>query len=107
MERTGDLTDDQAADDAQFEAAVLANPLAPEGSVPPHVRDHLFHDIGPSAFARGGPALLMLPFVQSMSRGPLSEGDLGRERAARAAAARLTVVADHRGDDRAAGGERK
>ena len=102
MERTGDLTGDEAADDARFEAAVLANPLAPEGSVPPHIRDHLFHDIGPGAFARGGPALLMLPFAQSLSRGPLSQRDLDRERAARIPAGRLTLVAD-RDDGRAAG----
>ena len=72
---------------------MLADPLAPEGSVPPHVRDHLFHDIGPGAFARGGPAALMLPFVLSMSRGPLSAGDRMRE--AGRGPARLTLAADN------------
>ncbi len=105
MERTADLTGDEAADDARFEAAVLANPLAPEGSVPSHVRDHLFHDIGPAAFARGGPAALMLPFALSMSRGPLSDGDRARE-AARAPV-RLTLAADNArpAPTRAVGGE--
>ncbi len=73
VERTGMLSGDWAADDARYEASISQNPLAPEGSIPDAVRAHLFRDVGPAAFARGGDALLMMAFAQSMSRGPLSE----------------------------------
>jgi hypothetical protein len=72
IERTGTLSGDRAADDAAFEASIRGNPLAPEGSIPQHVRDHLFRDSGPAAFARGGEALLRMAFATSMSRGPES-----------------------------------
>ena len=73
IERTGDLSGDRDADEARYEASISHNPLAPEGSIPAPVRAHLFRDVGPSALARGGDALLMMAFAQSMSRGPLSE----------------------------------
>eukprot|EP01036_Dinobryon_divergens_P021053 gene21053-28886_t len=73
MERCGDLSGDLDADDANFEAMVGNDVLAPEGSVSERVRDHLFRDIGPAALAAGGAALLMMPFASSLSRGPLSE----------------------------------
>lgn len=73
IERTGELTGDRDADEARYEASISQNPLAPEGSIPDAVRAHLFRDVGPSALARGGDALLMMAFAQSMSRGPLSE----------------------------------
>ena len=69
MERTGDLTGDEAADDARYEASIEMNPLAPEGSVSEKVRDHLFRDIGPTAFAAGGLAMLAMPFATSLSSG--------------------------------------
>ncbi len=75
------LSGDAAADDARFEASIAANPLAPEGSIPDQIRDHLFRDIGPTAFAQGGEALMTMAFTRSLSRGPLSEGDLARRRA--------------------------
>jgi hypothetical protein len=81
IERTGVLSGDAAADDARFEASIAANPLAPEGSIPDQIRDHLFRDIGPTAFAQGGEALMTMAFTRSLSRGPLSEGDLARRRA--------------------------
>lgn len=71
MERVGVLSGDAADDDAAFESLARADPLAPEGSVPAEVRDHLFRDVGPAALATGGMALLTMPFAQSWSRGPL------------------------------------
>jgi hypothetical protein len=78
IERVGELSDDEAADDARFEASIKANPLAPEGSVPAHIRDHLFRDIGPTAHALGGEALMTMAFSRSLSRGPLSKAELAR-----------------------------
>lgn len=69
LERTGDLTGDVEADDARFEELASANPLAPEGSVPQEVCDHVFRDFGPSVLASGGSALLTMPFAGSWSRG--------------------------------------
>ncbi|MBL8773106.1 MAG: helix-turn-helix transcriptional regulator [Phenylobacterium sp.] len=70
MERVGYLTADTVADTAQHEASIPRNPLAPEGSVPDEIRRHLLYDIGPTAMAAGGPALLSMPFATSLSRGP-------------------------------------
>lgn len=71
MERFRDLTGDVAADDEIQRELSTGDPLAPEGSVPDDVRDHLFRDVGPEAFARGGMALLTMPFETSWSRGTL------------------------------------
>ena len=71
LERCGELSGDPAADDATYAASIEEDPLAPEGSVPLHIREHLWRDIGPTAFAAGGPALLMMTFASSLSRGPL------------------------------------
>lgn len=70
MERVGFLTGDRAADDAAFEEAAKADPLAPEGSIPPDVAARLMPDVGPMALAAGGMAILHMPFATSMSRGP-------------------------------------
>lgn len=70
MERVGFLTGDPAADDAAFEAAAAADPLAPEGSISPEVARRLMPDVGPAALAAGGMAILTMPFATSMSRGP-------------------------------------
>jgi hypothetical protein len=71
MERVSDLTDDLEADEALFQSLIDQNPVAPEGSIPPEVRDHLFRDVGPAAMALGGDPLLVMSFARSMSRGPL------------------------------------
>lgn len=76
MERTGLLSGDREADDAAYEASIHPNPLAPEGSIPVEIRDHLFRDTGPGALAQGGEALLKMPFARSMSRGPLSDREI-------------------------------
>lgn len=73
MERTGLLGGDADADDARYEASLRGNPLAPEDSVPESIRHHLFRDVGPSAMAAGGDALLRMPFARSLSRGPLPD----------------------------------
>ena len=70
MERVGFLSGDPAADDAAFEAAAQADPLAPEGSIPPEVAARLMPDVGPTALAAGGMAILHMPFATSLSRGP-------------------------------------
>jgi transcriptional regulator with XRE-family HTH domain len=70
LERCGDLSGDREADDAAYEELAKADTLAPEGSIPAEIRDHLLHDVGPSAMAAGGPALLMMSFANSLSRGP-------------------------------------
>ena len=70
MERVGFLTGDPAADDAAFEAAAQADPLAPEGSIPPEVAARLMPDVSPTALAAGGMAILHMPFATSLSRGP-------------------------------------
>ena len=81
MERIEDLSGDRAADDARFEALVKANPFVPDDSVPQHIQDHLFRDIGPTAFANGGEALMTMSFMRSMSRGPLLDTEPGRRKA--------------------------
>ena len=68
LERTGLLTGD--ADDAAYEDSIGRDPMAPEGSIADHVKAHLLRDVGPSALAAGGQAMLTLGFAQSMSRGP-------------------------------------
>jgi hypothetical protein len=75
-ERTGLLSGDVDADDARYEASISPNPLAQEGSVSEAVRDHLFKDVGPAAWASGGDALLMMPFAQSLARGPIATSPL-------------------------------
>ncbi len=69
LERVGELTGDEAADDAQFAQLCAADPLAPEGSLPPEVVSHLTRDIGPSQIPRGGDWLLTLPLSRSLARG--------------------------------------
>ena len=65
MHRIGDLSDDPDADDTRFrELAETQKMLAPEGSVPQDVADHLHR-------AANAPGMLRMLFTQSMSRGPL------------------------------------
>lgn len=70
FERVGDLTGDPDADDARFAELAARDPLAPEGSIPDDLRDHLMRDVGPAAAALGGDMLLRLPLARSMARGP-------------------------------------
>lgn len=77
LERVGDLSGDREADDAHFAELAARDPVAPQGSVPDDVRDHLLRDIGPSHLAAGGDLLLRMPLSRSISRGPLLPGELG------------------------------
>ena len=69
-ERVGDLTGDAEADDLRCRELMALNPLAPEGSIPEHVRNHLVRDIGPAQLALGGDWLLNSLLSRSMSSGP-------------------------------------
>jgi hypothetical protein len=75
MERTGPLSGDAAADNERLRELARQDPLAPEGSVSPAVAAHLLRDVGPAAHAAGGDLLLLMPFAQSMARGPDPELD--------------------------------
>jgi transcriptional regulator with XRE-family HTH domain len=69
LERIGDLTGDPEADNAHYEMLLTQHPLAPEGSVPEAIRNHLLFDTGPSAMARGGDSVLMMRSMTSLARG--------------------------------------
>jgi transcriptional regulator with XRE-family HTH domain len=69
LDRRGDLGGDRAADEARFAELAALNPLAPDGSVPQAVQDHLVRDIGPTPLAAGGDWLLRMPLARSLSRG--------------------------------------
>ena len=71
LERVGDLSDDPAADDARLLELAALDPVAPVGSVPEALRDHLVRDIGPAQLALGGDWLLRMPLSRTVSRGAL------------------------------------
>ena len=70
LERTGFLTGDPAADDARWEASIETNPFVAPHALAPGIADHLFRDVGPTALAAGGDAVLTMAFGRSLSRGP-------------------------------------
>lgn len=70
LERVGELTGDDAVDDALFDKLCAQDSLAPEGSLAPEIVAHLTRDIGPSHIANGGDWLLNLPLSRSLARGP-------------------------------------
>jgi transcriptional regulator with XRE-family HTH domain len=72
-ERIGNLSDDGDADDRRFESLASQNPLAPAGSIPPHIEAHLVRDFGPEQLARGGDLFLTLSLLHTMARGPYDE----------------------------------
>lgn len=69
FERIGDLSDDPEADDRRFAMLTNLDPLAPEGSVPETLRQHLLSDFGPAQALLGGDMLLRLPLTRSIARG--------------------------------------
>ncbi len=74
LERLGPLSGDEEADEAHFRDLVTSPPLAPEGSVPQAIQDHLSRDFGPSEMAKGGDWMMTLGLARSMSRGaPFAE----------------------------------
>ncbi|HAQ34344.1 MAG: hypothetical protein CMF74_15915 [Maricaulis sp.] len=67
LHRIEDVTGDRDEDTRRFEAAVAAQlHLAPEGSVPAEIRDHLARTVCDDA-----PGLMRMLFSQSMARGPV------------------------------------
>jgi hypothetical protein len=68
-QRISDLTGRRDEDDARFEALSAEPAVAPEGSVPEAIRNHLVRDIGPSQLAAGGDWLLQAPLLRSLARG--------------------------------------
>lgn len=70
FERIADLSGHPEADDRYFIELAARDPLAPEGSVPQAIQDHLVRDIGPAQMALGGDWLLQMPLIRSLARGP-------------------------------------
>jgi transcriptional regulator with XRE-family HTH domain len=73
FERAGDLTGDEAGDEARFAELAADEGVAPAGSVPADLAAHLTRDIGPAQAALGGDWLLALPLTRSLSRGVAEE----------------------------------
>ncbi|WGM38431.1 hypothetical protein [Caulobacter sp. NIBR1757] len=72
LHRIGPLSGDVAADEARYQELINLPALAPEGSVPEDIRDHLLRDFGPGAAALGGDLLMTMALARSMSRGPIT-----------------------------------
>lgn len=69
LERIGALSNDPQADNARYEDLLAEHPIAPDGSIPPDIVNHLWRDIGPTALANGGDANLMMRSMASLARG--------------------------------------
>ncbi|MFN3512014.1 MAG: helix-turn-helix domain-containing protein [Phenylobacterium sp.] len=76
MERIGDLTGDEAADEATCAELLSRDPLIPEDEVDEAMRRHLVRDIGPAAAAAGGDLFLLAPITSTLSRGETIGGRL-------------------------------
>jgi hypothetical protein len=77
LERLGDLTGDQAADDAHMAELQARDTNADEAQVGDDLRRHLIRDIGPAAVASGmGELYLLSSWATSLSRGTSSGGHL-------------------------------
>lgn len=68
LERIGELSPDNAEDDAKLVGFGKLHPIAPKGSVPPEIAAHLARDVGPSQLALGGDWMLSMPLARSLSR---------------------------------------
>lgn len=68
LERIADLTGDREADNARYEELLTQHPIAPEGSVPEAIRNHLLFDCGPQAMAAGGDHVMMMRAMNSLAR---------------------------------------
>jgi len=68
LERIGDLSGDEAADDARLVEFGKLPAFAPKNSVSAEIAAHLVRDIGPSQIALGGDWLLNMPTARSLSR---------------------------------------
>lgn len=77
LERIGDLTGDEAADDARCEELLQLDTMATEETAPEAVRRHLIRDIGPAAAEAGtGELFLLSTWANSLSKGLSSGGHL-------------------------------
>ncbi len=68
FDRIGDLGPDPEADDRRLAELGGGDPVAPEGSVPKALAEHLLRDIGPAAHALGGDLFLRMPISRSFAR---------------------------------------
>lgn len=69
LERIQDLSGDPTADHARYEELLTQHPIAPDGSVPEAIRNHLLFDCGPTALAAGGDHVMMMRAMNSLARG--------------------------------------
>jgi transcriptional regulator with XRE-family HTH domain len=69
LERVADLTGDPEADNARYEELLAGHPIAPDGSIPEAIRNHLLFDCGPTAMAAGGDHVMMMRAMNSLARG--------------------------------------
>ncbi|MDB5452709.1 MAG: hypothetical protein JWO33_1287 [Caulobacteraceae bacterium] len=76
FDRIGDLTGDRAADDAHCQALIARDNVAPEGSIPLEVSQHLLRDIGPLAAEHGGDLILVSQITSTFARGLAPGGQL-------------------------------
>jgi transcriptional regulator with XRE-family HTH domain len=74
--RFAPLSGDEEADEARYRELIAGPPLAPEGSAPQSIQDHLSRDFGPGEMAKGGEWMMTLGLARSLARGaPFSEGE--------------------------------
>jgi hypothetical protein len=73
LERIGELSGDPEADNAHYETLLTQHPIAPEGSIPEAIRNHLLFDCGPEAMAAGGDPVLMMRSMRSLARGSVAD----------------------------------
>jgi transcriptional regulator with XRE-family HTH domain len=73
LTRVGELTGDDADDEAAFAVLAGAYPYSMADEIPQAIRDHIWNDTGPTAFAAGGDQMLMMDFARSLARGPIFE----------------------------------
>jgi hypothetical protein len=73
MERIGDLSGDEAADERACDALLLRESLSQQGEVSEEIRRHLFRETGPAAAAKGGSLFLTAPGTFSHGVSPSGE----------------------------------
>lgn len=71
LDRSGDLTGDEAADEATYLEMIGRDPMAPPDSISDEVRAQLVRDIGPAAAAAGGDLFLTAAVTAALARGEI------------------------------------
>jgi anaerobic selenocysteine-containing dehydrogenase len=71
MIREGDTFREASWDEAfaRCQELIAGDNLAPEGSIPPAVQEHLLRDIGPKAAEEGGDLILVSQITSTFARG--------------------------------------